>query len=285
MYVKNITGGRRIDLSSKKLHDDGGLDPSHDFTVKLPIPLDIKQEYTSEYNDKTRLEQVKSIKFYEMALVYLRCVKSWHNISASLNNNKFRYSLDGGSTYHTITFVDGNYDMMDIIDTIKDQLETKDHVNSEGNYVFELFPHYPTLKTKIRTYALDSTTAEDVIIDFSQSKFGKLLGFTENEYTSSSRYTSEKNIKLSTIDEILVHCEQVVGSTYNDDKSQIIYRFNPCTGTNGIIQFNIDNPIYLPLESERLESIRMRITDQDGNPIDFNGEDVSYVLHIRKNVN
>lgn len=285
MYAKNIIGGRRLDLSSKKLHDDGGLDPSNDFTIKLPYPIDVKREVTSVYNATTRTEQVTSVKFYELALVYLRCMKSWHNISSSLNNNKFRYSLDGGTTYHTITFANGHYDMNDIIDTIKEQLEINNHINSDGEYVINFIPNYPTLKTKIRTFPLGSTEAEDVIIDFSQSNFGKLLGFTELEYTSSSRYISERNIKLSTIEEILVHCEEIVGSTYNNDKSQIIYRFNPCTGTNGIIQFNIENPIYLPVSGERIESIRMKMTDQDGNPIDFNGEDVSYVLHIRKNVN
>lgn len=284
MHKNNIVGGRLINISSTKLFPENEQ-PADDFNTTLPSQIDVKPEYIMEWNQASRSERLKNIKYFELALVYLKCSKSWHNISKALNNNKFRYSLDGGLTYSTIILEDGNYEMYDIIEEVSEQIENLSHVNSEGEHILTIVPHYPTLKTKLKVAKVNGIEPEDVIIDFSISDFGKLLGFTKTQYTGSKAYKSESKIDITPIKEILVHCDVVNGSYYNNDKAQIIYRFNPCTGSNGVIEFHVDNPLYLPVIGERIDSIKMKLTDQLGRRIIFNDQDVSYMLHIRKNIN
>lgn len=268
MNPNNIVGSRYIRLSSRKARQINSQ-PTDDFSIKLPSLLSTKNEVITSYNQITRQDQVSNIKFFEVALTYLRCVRSWHNISNRLSNNSFEYSTDNGNSFTKITFPDGNYDYNDLINHITNELAKNDDESA-----FHLEANYSTLKSNL---TLDTNT----IIRFTNN-FGKVLGFTQNEYLINS--TSEQKINIDKIEEVLVHCDIVDGSSNNNDKSQIIYTFNPCSSSNGIIQFHIDSPIYLPIISDSISTIRIKLTDQDGDRIDFNDEDVTVMLHIRKNM-
>ena len=55
---------------------------------------------------------------HEIAVDRVMMTYSWHNISDKYNNNKIKYSHDGGSNWETITFVNAMYSYSDINDYI-----------------------------------------------------------------------------------------------------------------------------------------------------------------------
>ena len=65
-----------------------GRSVTHDFKIKL----------------QTTLKLDRNMK-HEIALDSLLMTYSWHNINESYNNNKVKYSHDGGNTWETITFL------------------------------------------------------------------------------------------------------------------------------------------------------------------------------------
>ena len=79
-----------------------GVSLSHDFTTKFNNPLQLS------YDMK-----------HELAVRSISMTYSWYNIRQSYGNNQIRYSHDNGTSWETITFVDGMYSYDDIDQYIK----------------------------------------------------------------------------------------------------------------------------------------------------------------------
>ena len=60
-----------------------------------------------------------------MALDKVTMTYLWHNISDQYQNNKIKYSSDGGVSWETITFVDGMYTYSDRNDYLQQYLKKK----------------------------------------------------------------------------------------------------------------------------------------------------------------
>lgn len=286
MDLHNIIGSRYIRISSDTLED---IQNPNSIEVKLPSTLNVKRQDIIKYNERTQRDEVVNIKIFEVALVQMRCVKSWHNISSRNNNNTFKYSIDNGTTWHTIIFENGHYELDDINSYLRQVFRENNHWNpdaesSQDVYPIQFIPNYATLKTTMKVIDKINENPINVVVDFTTSNFSQLLGFDKDIYQGEDYYTSQNKAKLDSIDEILVRCNIVGGSSSNNDQSDIIYSFVPVAPAGGIFSIEIFNPIYLPIKVDRIDSIRMRLTDQFGNLIDFNGEDVSYTLHIRSRV-
>ena len=67
-----------------------GRSVTHDFKIKLQTILKLDRN-----------------KKHEIALDTAMMTYSWHNITENYNNNEIKYSHDGGTSWETITFVDG----------------------------------------------------------------------------------------------------------------------------------------------------------------------------------
>ena len=74
-----------------------GVSLSHDFTTKFNKPLQLS------YGMK-----------HEIAVRTIIMTYSWYNIKQSYGNNQIKYSHDKGTSWETITFVDGMYSYDDI---------------------------------------------------------------------------------------------------------------------------------------------------------------------------
>jgi hypothetical protein len=79
-----------------------------------------------------------------------------------------------------------------------------------------------------------------------------------------------------------VNCSLVMSSYSNGNIGSIIQSVVPTTSPGSNITI-VPNPvIYLPVENKVINRIRMWVTDSRGNAINFNGEQVTYMLHLRK---
>lgn len=132
-----------------------GVSLSHDFTTKFKEP--IKLSYDMKH---------------ELAVRTISMTYSWYNIKQSYGNNQIKYSHDKGTSWETITFVDGMYSYDDIDKYIKDYMKSKGHikVDEEEKYGINLY-------FVLSTYRVHIELEDDYQIDLRNSNFRKLIGF------------------------------------------------------------------------------------------------------------
>ena len=64
---------------------------------------------------------------HELALDKVTVTYSWHNISDQYKNNKIKYSTDGGTSWETVTFIDGMYTYSDLNYYLHQYMKKKGH--------------------------------------------------------------------------------------------------------------------------------------------------------------
>ena len=231
-----------------------------DFTIRYskPIILDPNKQY------ELGLARIISMSF------------TWFNITSKLNNQKIKYSSDGGKTWKDIIFPPGTWNYVSFNDFIKQQ--TKITTSNSTTYPITLKFNSTTFKTTVNlatNYQLDLTT----------SNFNDLIGFNKRILTSSSNGDYTPNLSQDT--EILnIHCDLISGSLVDEDETDIIFTF----GTNDLI------PSYAFTKEPRkiefykvnkymIQTIRIYITDGKRRIIDLNGADTAFSLILREKKN
>ena len=89
-----------INISSINRQKIGRSCPD-DFTIKFDPPMHLDSNMR-----------------HELALDRASMTYSWHNINAAYGNKTTKYSKDGGTSWKTISFVDGMYSYNDLNDYI-----------------------------------------------------------------------------------------------------------------------------------------------------------------------
>ena len=128
-----------------------GTSKTHDFKIKLQTTLKLDQNMK-----------------HEIAVDTVMMTYSWHNVSDKYNNNKIKYSHDGGSNWQTITFVNGMYSYDDINDYIHQYMVDQGHVEKDKNPINILFI--------LSSYRIVIELDDDYQLDFRNTEFGDLLG-------------------------------------------------------------------------------------------------------------
>jgi len=237
---------------------------SQNFTIQYPGGLTLN---TDPNRTKT----------YEVALITANLWYSWHNIDADFSNNTLRYY--NGSTWKNVTIPDGIYDISAINDYLHQEMKANGDstTNAAGEDIFdiEIVPNFNTLRCKVEI-------SNSYQLDLSVSSLNSLLGFASKIVTATEEGTNGVDITRG-VNSLVIHCSIVTGSYENSTGSDVLYTFVPRSSPGSNIEVSPNYPIYLPLsESRQIMSINMRITDQQGRLINFNGENVTYVIHIRE---
>ena len=208
---------------------------------------------------------------YEIGLNQCTLWYSWHNISDKFENNTFQYRKDEEGGWVNVTIPNGmynddclNYFLCQYFDTPKDKCPIVISSNPASmRFVIILQEKY--------------------IFRFNSDLY-QILGFEKESEISKkiNEGTKLPNITRS-VDKIQIHCSLVNSSIVNKSKSDVIWTFVPNTEPGCQIVENPRQLIYLPINTnDFIYSLRMAITDQLGRPIDLNGDNVGYVLHLRK---
>lgn len=170
----------------------------------------------------------------------------------------------------TISLSTGAYEIADILHYIKSQLAS---VNINLTYDVNV----ATSKVKL------IFDAQIVCIDDSVLS---VLGFKKQnsrKFESKRVYWSDDIIKVTNIDVIRIECDIVSGSYINGKHCHTIHQFSHCKVNPGYKFIEVPQHIvYLPVREKRLRSIQISIVDQNDNPIDFRGEQISCRIHIKK---
>lgn len=202
---------------------------------------------------------------YECALLHF-CT---HNFIPNLNQQNSKFYC--GNNYE-FTVPTGVYDLSDLeqclINTVKDsELISKDFVLSiEGD----------SNTSKCLLYC-----SEDIDFDHSDT-FNSLLGFEKKIYEANKYHESENNVTIQACTIIRVECDIISQSYLNGKVSHSIYEF-PLNVPPGFKIIEIPSKVvYLPVKNNLVNSITIRLTDENGKLIDFGKENIYLRLHIRK---
>ena len=213
-------------------------------------------------------------KVYEIALVNLETYYSFPNIDDS--NNIFVYSHDRGQTWTKIKIPIGSYEIDDLNQTIRFEMEKVGHydeVNQES---------YINIAANSNTLKSIMIIGKDYQVDFNQpNNLSKVLGFTGKKYIEGF-HESEKPVNILSINSILVNIDIIDGSYVNGKTKNTIYSFFPDVSPGFKIIESPVNLVYLPILPYTIQNLNLSITDQDENLLNLRDEKLTARFHIRE---
>lgn len=218
-----------------------------------------KSDFTTHFAAPILL---KENKVHELALVGLDMYHSIPNIDE--NNNKFYYELNGVENIFTIPI--GCYEIESINNLIQKQLQNLIEIKANTN----------TLKCVI------NLNSSEIKINFNKPNTLKtLLGFGDVVLEGIGEHESTNIVNIMSVNAILVHCSIINGSYLNNSLHNILYTFSPNVPPGYKMVENPNQPIFLPIYQPQLHSIRIWLTDQNGNILNTRGEEITVRLHLR----
>ena len=147
-------------------------------------------------------------------------------------------------------------------------------VNTE--ITFSLKPDEVTLKSIIET-------PNSIVFN---SSLNELLGFTSKSLPAGTKeistHISENKVDIMPTDKVHLKCDCVDGSIVNGKREPILYSFGLDQPPGYKIFNNPNTVLYKKVNKERLDGIYFYLEDDDYNPVDFNGETITFTIQLRK---
>ena len=218
--------------------------------------------------DKLNLDPDKK---YSCALLSYSMWYSWYNITNS--NNQFKFTSPSGT--QTISIPNGNYGVSDLSSYIKTQIPINDSptgIKFTGNY---------------NTLRVDLELETGFSVDFTiANTFNSLFGLDPLLYNVVGITSGQSPANISnSVDALLINCSILDASKNitNNSSTTALHFITPKVGPGSNIAETIAFPLYLPVSvAGHINTIRFSITDQSGNLLDLNNENVSLSLSIRE---
>ncbi|HLX54939.1 MAG TPA: hypothetical protein VKR58_13420, partial [Aquella sp.] len=210
-----------------------------------------------------------SNKQYEAALLSLDTYNSIPNI-IERKNNEFKYY--NGESWKTINLNTGAYELNAINNEIKRQII----VNGDSDSAIDINADISTLKSIVN---IDNPNYK---VDFSApNSIGSVLGF--ETIIGHGYNVSLKIVDIIQVNSILVNIDIIMGSYVNGSSSPTIYSFYPNVAPGyKIVERPNPSLIYYPISRQDISRMRVWLTDQKGNLVDFRGETVTVRIHVRE---
>ena len=198
---------------------------------------------------------------YEIALQSLETYYSFPNIDEK--NNKIHITLDG-VTWYDLTFAVGCYEHKDINKELQRMLEV---IGGKKTDI--------TLKPNKNTFQTIMIITDNVLVDFrTPNSIRTVLGFDAAVY-GKGRHLSEHTVNIMRVNSIFVPTN-VIGS-----QSPVIYSFFPDIPPGGKIIVQPRVLIYLPVSLSVISRLTSWLTDQNNEPLNLRGEELTIKFHLR----
>ena len=168
--------------------------------------------------------------------------------------------------FFEIYLTPGVYELVDINNAIKQKINESDY-----DFKFDLIPNTISMKSVL-------TTSNNIQFN---SKLNTVLGFTHTVYPPGT-HTSEKPVMITTTDKVHLKCDCVDGSIVNGIREQILFSFNLSAPPGYKIIKEPTTVLYKSINKTRLDTIQFFLEDSNHNPVDFNGETLTFTIQIIK---
>ena len=207
-----------------------------------------------------------------MALTSLETYHSFPNINE--NNNIFKYSSDNGATWKIIKIPKGSYGLLGIYNEILRGFR------ENGDYD-EINKKYPIiLLGNKNTSQIIMEISANYKVDFTvPNSINTVSGFNSIKYNEGN-HKSENIIDILPVNSIFVHVENVIGSYMLGIASSVLYSFFPNVAPGVKIIERPFQRVYLPIITQDIHEIRLKLTDQTGKILDLRGENLTVSLHL-----
>ena len=213
---------------------------------------------------------------YEAALLSIDTYNSIPNIIEG-KNNLFKYF--NGRDWKVISLKTGAYEL----DAINNEIKRQMKVNGDNDAAITISAEVSTLRSIVNILsAAEAAQAVQYKVAFEAGTIGNLLGFPDRELNLG--YNLSPNIvDIMPINTILVNLDIIQGSYVNGKTSPAIYAFYPSVSPGyKIIERPSPSLTYFLLSRHDISRIRVWLTDQDDNIVDFRGERITLRIHIRQ---
>lgn len=208
---------------------------------------------------------------YSCALLDFTTYNSIANIIEG-KNNEFKYRYKNKNVYEekTISLPTSMYEVEDILKYLKSEFNT-----SKISLTYDISEASSTVQISF-----------DPEIEWTDGTVLNVIGFSKVDdsriFKKGWKYRSDHIAKITDIDVIRIECDIVSGSYINGKHCHTIHQFSNCKVPPGYKFIEVPHHmIYLPIKDRQLRSIQISIVDQDGNLIDFRGEQISCRIHIK----
>lgn len=219
--------------------------------------------------------ELDSTASYALGLVGFYSYNSIPNIDKS--NNKFIISEGDKGQRKTIEIPIGSYEIEDIERYINNNISIYDNAirkESDQKEHIRIKPNNNTLRCEL--YSNSFT------IHFNGETIGSLLGFKEGMYTSKTLHKSDMPVNIVKVTSIRVECNITTDAYYNGQLSHTLYEFPIDVPPGYSIQNVAKNVIYMPINTYSISNITLTVCDQDGDPANFQGENIVIRLELKK---
>ena len=141
-----------------------------------------------------------------------------------------------------------------------------------------------TISANITTNRVDITIASNYSIDFSQPNTWKdMFGFDPVAIKVNGVTSGVRSARLVAFNAIVINTDLTKNDYLNGKPSTALHSYSAFKVPIGYKMFEKPNPpIYLPLARKVIDKIRVWITDENGNILDFDGEIITIKIHIRQ---
>ena len=236
---------------SKNLYNNNNK--PEDFTVKCnkPLVLDSNDQYAVALN-----------RIIDMSF-------TWYNIEAKRNNQLIRYSSDGGKTFHDITFPGGVWEY----ESINKHIQEKTVIKQSGEK--DVFPISLTFDNA--TFRVLIVMKENYQLDLTQSNFYDLIGFDKVVLKEKTNIGPRVPNLAQDTEMLNIHCNLTSESLVDGEDTDIIYFFSTSV-LKPSYSFTLEpkKKMFSPVNKNRINSIRIYITDGKRRVINLNGTDTAF---------
>ena len=237
------------------------MDTSFKKKKLLKNDLDKIKYIISQYKNEEWLNIDENTK----SLVNTIQIPSFETIDLPIMNEKIEIKLQPGI-----------YELTDLNTAIEQKLRYYNQANGE----FKI--NGLSINIEADTISMKSVLTTSNPIYFN-SKLNELLGFTDTNYIEGT-HISEKPIMITTTDKVHLKCDCVDGSIVNGIREQILFSFNLSAPPGYKIIKEPNFILYKKINKTRLDSIQFFLEDNNHNPVDFNGETLTFTIQIIKNL-
>ncbi|KAL9959462.1 hypothetical protein ACROYT_G032788 [Oculina patagonica] len=193
------------------------------------------------------------------------------SIKAEKYNNKFKWKKKSDSEWNTVTIPDGMYDYKDLNDTFQSHTGKTD----DSKNIFELY-FYTT------TYRVTILIAIDYELDLSEGGFSDLIGFDKTILNDTTNVGVRVPDLTRGVDWIYIHCD-LISRAVDNIADDVLYTLSTSTLD---VSFPFSKEPYRllwhPVNKYRINSIRIRISDGQGNDLFLNDQPVALSIFIEE---
>lgn len=211
---------------------------------------------------------------YSCALLDFTTYNSIPNVVQN-KNNKFQFKFiakDKKTLEKTIYFDNGSYEVSDVLKYLKSQL-----------LIHKIILQYDVNVATSKVKLLFDTRIECI-----DDSILSIIGFSKKSnrvFEANKPQWSDQIVKITDIDVIRIECDLIYNAYINGENCHTLHQFSNSKVEIGHKFIEIpEHFVYLPVKYKQIRSIQISVVDQNGNLINFQNEQITCRIHIKKDI-